>query len=349
MVLIIGGGLSGLVTACQLKSQGIPFKILESRDRLGGRIHTIYNENQAPVEIGATWFTSDHRHLINLLGDLSIPYFNQQMGSTAFYQANPSMPTQLVAIPDQSPSYRIAGGSSQLINRLVQQLDPEDILLNQTVSEIRIREKDVEVIASSTFMASRVVLALPPKLWSHNIKFYPELHKELKSLAMTTHTWMENSIKVAVNYREPFWENNHSAGTLFTHSGPITEFYDHSNRNRTTYALCGFVRSDLSQENPEERKTNILKQLEQIYGAQASSYLNYTEKVWSSDENTFVSSESHLAPHQNNGHPAFAKAIYNRKILISSSETASEFPGYMDGAINAGKRVAQIIADYEIN
>jgi monoamine oxidase len=57
MVIIIGAGLSGLLTAYRLKEEGVPFKILEARDRTGGRIHTLESKNGTPLEMGATWFT----------------------------------------------------------------------------------------------------------------------------------------------------------------------------------------------------------------------------------------------------------------------------------------------------
>ncbi len=40
-VVIIGGGLSGLSAAKRLKEAGVPIILLEGRDRLGGRAHTL--------------------------------------------------------------------------------------------------------------------------------------------------------------------------------------------------------------------------------------------------------------------------------------------------------------------
>ena len=75
MILIIGAGLSGLLTGYRLKKEGIPFKILEARNRVGGRINTVYGTNKTPVEMGATWFTKQHKNLIALLEELDIDFF----------------------------------------------------------------------------------------------------------------------------------------------------------------------------------------------------------------------------------------------------------------------------------
>ncbi len=86
MILIIGAGLSGLLTGYYLKKAGIPFKIIEARNRIGGRINTVYGKDNTPMEMGATWFTTQHSHLISLLKELEIGYFEQYSDSTVFYQ-----------------------------------------------------------------------------------------------------------------------------------------------------------------------------------------------------------------------------------------------------------------------
>jgi protoporphyrinogen oxidase len=53
-VLVIGAGVAGLAAAQRLAGSGIQVTILEARDRLGGRIHTLHDRNlPAPVELGA--------------------------------------------------------------------------------------------------------------------------------------------------------------------------------------------------------------------------------------------------------------------------------------------------------
>ena len=69
-VIIIGGGLSGLTIAYNLKKQNVPFLILEAQGNLGGRINTIKGVLNSPMEMGATWFNNSHTHLIQLLEEL---------------------------------------------------------------------------------------------------------------------------------------------------------------------------------------------------------------------------------------------------------------------------------------
>ena len=244
MIIIVGGGLSGLLTGYLLKKEGIPFKILDSRNRFGGRINTVYRENEAPIEMGATWFTNQHVNLIALLQELRIEHFEQFMDTEVFYQPNPNLAAQILQIPKNEPSYRISGGTSALINTLLEKLNPEDLLLNQTVSQITFTENLVSVKAENIFEGDSVVLALPPKLWANRIDFQPEISGDLKDIALQTHTWMEDSIKVALTFAKPFWKEEQIPRTLFSNLGPVVEFYDQSDAENSRYALCGFINSD---------------------------------------------------------------------------------------------------------
>jgi monoamine oxidase len=54
--------------------------------------------------------------------------------------------------------------------------------------------------------------------------------------------------------------------------------------------------------------------------------------------------EAILQPHQNNGHPIFQQAFLNNRLIITSSESATKYPGYMDGAVEAGENAFNKIA-----
>ena len=52
-VLVLGAGMAGMSAARELKNAGLSVKVLEARDRVGGRVHSIRDFCSEPVEAGA--------------------------------------------------------------------------------------------------------------------------------------------------------------------------------------------------------------------------------------------------------------------------------------------------------
>lgn len=65
-VFILGADLSGLSAAYELKRRNINFKILESTNRIGGRIKTFRLPNGLSSELGAEWIGHTHTNIQNL-------------------------------------------------------------------------------------------------------------------------------------------------------------------------------------------------------------------------------------------------------------------------------------------
>ena len=343
MIIIIGGGLSGLLTGYRLKLANIPFKILEARDRTGGRIKTIDSYHSTPVEMGATWFGDQHISLKGLLHELGVQYFEQHMKGTSFFQPSSAAPASAIPMPYQPPSYRIVGGTSALIQVLTDRIGTQNILLNQKVRQIEFSDKSVVVQGEQSFFASQIVLALPPKLWANTVDFNPVLPSELQDIAANTHTWMEESIKTAVTYKVPFWRMNQQSGALFSQAGPFIELYDQCDSETSRYALCGFIEGGYGKLEARERKELVIQQLAQVFGNQANDFVDYHEQIWRNEDKTFAKSPTPVYPHQHNGHPIYRKTYFQDRLLISSSETAPTFPGYMEGAVVAANLTVEKI------
>lgn len=346
-IIIIGGGLCGLTSAYLLAKEGIKTTILEARDRLGGRIHTLRNHGEAPIEMGATWLGNKHHHLLKLLDELNIDIYEQFMGNKGYYEPMSVSPPQLVNLPpNEEPSYRIEGGSDNLIYSLANYLDDNRILLDQPVRSLRKQNNKLEVETDNhLFKADAIISTLPPKLFVDSVAFTPTLPNELHETAHQTHTWMAESIKIALTFQEPFWRKTNSSGTIFSNVGPVNEMYDHSNEHQSQYALKGFMNEAYHSVSHNDRKKLVIKQLRRFYGDKADSYHSYHERLWKDESYSFVKYDNDIIPHQNNGNRIFQKPYWDDQLFISGSETASSFPGYMDGAVESAQRTVDQIME----
>src|ERR1700712_1148003 len=53
-VIVLGAGIAGLTVANALTRSGVECVVLEARERIGGRLHTV-DLNGSPVDLGASW------------------------------------------------------------------------------------------------------------------------------------------------------------------------------------------------------------------------------------------------------------------------------------------------------
>jgi monoamine oxidase len=336
-ILIIGAGLTGLTLAYFLQKRNISVKIIEARERVGGRIYTKEQTNTTSQEMGATWLNKQHTSLWTLLNELNLRTFEQLMDKDAIYEPSSMSPPQLVELPpNNDPSFRIVGGSSQLIQALRDRLDPESFHLGEFVQGIEGVEGGVRVSTNKqTWTVSKVISTLPPYLFYKKIAVQPILPSSLTGIMEETHTWMGESIKVSLTYEKPFWRDAGKSGTIFSNVGPVPEMYDHSNAEDTKFALKGFLNGSYFSVSKEERLERILAQLTKYFGTVVQNFLTYEEVVWQKEPFTFAPYTSPMIPHRNNGHSVYQVPYLDGKLWIAGSETARRAPGYMEGAVQS--------------
>jgi monoamine oxidase len=341
-ITIIGAGLTGLTLAYLLQKRNISFQILEADTKIGGRIETIVGKNGTTIEMGATWFNRFHEHLILLLDELDLGYFEQSTKGISFFETTTSEPPQKFTFPDsEERSYRIIGGTSKLINSLANYIPKETLFLNTKVESIKEKNNVIEIHCSNdaVFHSDFVISTIPPNLLVNTISFSPKLPTELLEISKKTHTWMGESIKFGIEYASPFWREQGFSGCVFSQVNGIQEQYDHSGFANKTFALKGFLNGSFLKMKKEERERSVIAQLENLFGKQAKNYLGYYEKVWSVDSLLFFPYTDYIFPHQNNGNPIYGKSYFNNKFFVSGSETSPKYGGYMEGAIQAAKSV----------
>ena len=346
-IFIVGGGLCGLTLSYLLSRNNISSTILEASSRLGGRIHTAMGALGTPLELGATWFTDEHKNLLALIDDLGLTKYPQFSRGISLFQNQSFEPPQEFSVPESEyPSYRLAGGTQMLIDALAHKLVSSSIRLNTRVTSIDLARGFLilKTLSGEIEEAGVVVLCIPPQLAVTQIQFSPKLDQEVYQLLPHVHTWMVGSVKFVLEYDAPFWRNRGYSGMVYSRSGIIAEMYDHTNFENTQYGFTGFLNGSAISYSQEARKELVLKQLEKLLGRESLQPSFYSDKVWT-DDYVVAGNQFVQRPHQNNGHAMLQQSYLDKKLFFSSTESATQFGGYMEGAVISAATIANKILE----
>jgi len=335
--IIVGAGLSGLTSAYRLQKSGEDdFVILESRNRIGGRILT--NDS---IDLGATWFQAHHKNVLDLLDELGIKKFHQYSKGRSVLVYSTMAPEHYFENDPNAPSaYRIAGGSVAMIQALTDRF-VDKIRTETVVGAISSTDNGLTVETDNgLFSAEKIIVTIPPRI-ATRIDFSPELPEAFTQAMEKTHTWMSNAIKVGLTFKKPFWRDKNLSGMVIGQVGAVTELYDHSDVTDEHFALMGFVNEGLRDVSAEARKQRILDYLSKYLGEACMDYLTYEEKDWSQDRNTSCETIKSIYMSPSYGNPLFGKTYLDGKLVFSGAETSPVYGGYMDGAIYSGINAAE--------
>lgn len=330
--IIVGAGLSGLCAGYYLQKAGeSDFIILESRNRVGGRI-----DSKIGVDFGATWFQAHHEAVVTVLDEVGLGKFPQYTSGKSVLVYNSMAPAHEFESDPSAPSaFRITGGTMALIDALSSSIS-EKIIVNRVASEIEQLEDKVRIhTQNGTYEAEKIIVTIPPRI-AAKIAYKPELPEQLLVTMNTTHTWMSNAIKVGLTFDRPFWRINGYSGTLLGQGGAVTELYDHSSIENSNYALMGFVNEGLRVLSPSERKNKIVDYISAYLGEEVRGYKAYHEKDWSNDTHTSCDTLHSVYISPQYGKPELQQWYMGGRLRFAGAETATVYGGYMDGALRSG-------------
>ncbi len=107
--------------------------------------------------------------------------------------------------------------------------------------------------------------------------------------------------------------------------------------------MLGFVGGPEARQlvtmQPAERRDAVLSCLERLFGPRAARPLDYAEQAWEAEEWSGGGPTSNFGPGGWTGcGPALREPV--GPIHWAGTETATVWSGYMEGALQAGERVA---------
>ncbi|MEI7666634.1 MAG: FAD-dependent oxidoreductase [Synechococcaceae cyanobacterium ELA263] len=249
--------------------------------------------------------------------------------------------TQAVAPQHETPeAWLVEGGAAQVAERLAAELDTA-LLLNAPVGAIEQSDQGVRISYGdgAVVTAAAAVVAIPPPL-RLGIRFSPALPTEWTGLLQRSP--MGSMVKVLALYPQPFWRR-HGLNGLGIGNLPTLELTVDSSPPGGPGILAGFIAGERAVRwqrlSPAERRRALLQDLVSWWGPEAGEPTelvshNWNEESWSSGAFT-----SYVAPGAWTTYGPIWQQPHGR-VLWAGSEASSRWPGYFEGAIEAGLAAA---------
>jgi monoamine oxidase len=274
---------------------------------------------------------------------------------------------RIIGVENAAQQAKIRGGSNQIAQLLAQKIGLNKIHFNSIVTEIQWEKKNtaspeditnyegnrenpvtIQCRNGSRYVARSVIIALSPPLYS-TIHFQPSLpnNKALAAKKMQ----MGSIIKTIMRYSTPFWRESGYNGIIFSADGPVHYSYDdcqdHSSDNSQSkpfYAVMGFVLANSSRKlqscTEQQRRDAIAQQYSIAFDSQlALQPLEYFELNWDAEQFS-GGCYGAVAP------PNLLSVIRQDlrqptgPLFFAGTELATEWTGYLDGALQSGQRAA---------
>jgi len=247
---------------------------------------------------------------------------------------------RLISIPNGAQQDRFVGGAQQISQRVAAELASR-VILSAPVRTIEQHPEGVVVRTDAgTFRARYVIVAVPPLL-AGRIHYPGGLPAKRDQL--TARMPMGSIIKYVAAYERPFWREAGFSGEVVSDTGITTTTFDDSSADGSHAALVTFSDGQPARDwwhrTPDERRQAVLAEFVRFFGPQAARPIAFAEKNWNDDP---WSGGCYVGVTGPGVLTTFGDALREPcgRIHWAGTETATEWMGYLDGAIQSGQRAA---------
>ncbi len=337
-VVVVGGGISGLAVADGLTHAGLNVKVFEARSRVGGRM------SSRPVpgghaDLGATWFWPGELRIAALVDRLGLATHQQWSEGDALISAH----GQTRRVPWQAPpAWRFSQGASAVPEALARQLPPGTVEEGCDVQRIEPTDDGVLVHIGDERVAARcAVVALPPSLAvATGLVPRASLEPDPAAVATAIPVWMGHTVKAVAVYTNPFWRSAGLSGQASCADGPLHEVHDMSGPDGHPAMLFGFGQSGPGRDITTR---DVSEQLAGLFGPRALAPTDVMICDWRFEQRTTPPDSRPGERYDLYGSPLLQRPTWSGRLHWSSTETAHQAAGHIEGALAAAERTVESI------
>jgi monoamine oxidase len=247
----------------------------------------------------------------------------------------------LLALVLGAREWHFVGGAQHLCEQLQRRIVGECILGDPVVA---IEQDDAGVAVRTDrreLRARYVIVALAPAL-SGRIRYSPPLPAARD--ALTQQMPLGPGTKAIAMFERPWWREQGLSGLAMSDTGIVQLVYDASPIDGSCGVMAALVVGQAAREigpmPPQDRRRAILSAMARLLGLNELVPLDYCDYPWDLDPWSRGAAAGHMGPGAMTGVGAALREPAGR-IHWAGTETATEWSGYMEGAVEAGERVAR--------
>ncbi|XP_038642899.1 amine oxidase [flavin-containing] A-like isoform X1 [Scyliorhinus canicula] len=239
---------------------------------------------------------------------------------------------------------KFIGGAQTISERLADRIGRDRVRLGSPVVRVEEEADGVSVTCEGgeSFEGMFAISAVPHAILQ-KISFLPPLPAMKSQLIQRMP--MGSVIKTVVFYQTAFWKERGFSGCSVSDTGTVDCSIDDTKPDGSHPAIMGFIVSDkarrMSLDTPEQRKESVCKHYAKIF--KMKEFLDpkdYIEKNWMEEAYSGGGFSNTFGP---GVLTSFGEALLQPvgRIHFAGTELATEWTGYMDGAVQAGERAAR--------
>lgn len=250
----------------------------------------------------------------------------------------------LTGVKGGAQEAKFRGGAHQIAVKLAATLTTP-VVHEAPVRAITQHDAHVELVTDKGIVrAGHAVVAIPPVLASR-IGFANALPARRDHLMQRLP--MGTVIKVHIAYDRPFWRDKGLSGMGVSDSLACNVLFDQSPEDLSCGILVGFFDADeaaaYSGRGDNARRSAAIDAAAVYFGDEARAPIDYVDNDWLAEEWSRGCYVAHAAPGVMTTFGDALRAPCGR-IHWAGTETATEWAGYMDGALQSGLRAAEEVA-----
>jgi monoamine oxidase len=235
---------------------------------------------------------------------------------------------------------RLIEGAQSISQALAKELG-DSVLLGMPVRKLVQSREGVDAVSDGKTVRGRYgIVAVPPPL-AGRIEYDPVVSVSRDQL--TQRFAMGAAVKVLVTYERAFWREAGFSGEVVSSDGPLSVVYDNTSHDGRQPALVGFVvgsqARQWSAQPASDRQRRVTGALVRYFGQEAGSFQEYRELDWGAEPWSRGCPVGGLPPGVLTHSFAYLRKPEGR-IHWAGTEAATEWIGYMEGAIQSGERAA---------